>query len=171
MKKYLSPVASAIQSIVPPLLLCSASFILGMHWFLLMADRLSEGITSEVLPAPILDSIRAYYTIVFGPMTWLIKVFILILFLTMTLQLFIKVVPWYLRWTIFIIHAPLTINGVFYIIPMVDRFIANTATPQIQSQYVRTTHDAHVISACSAAIVIVLQIIVIIYLQRKAEKK
>lgn len=171
MKNTLNPIASAIRYIVPPLLLISASFILGMHWFLLMADRLTEGITAEVIPAPVLDSIRAYYTIVFGPMTWLIKIMILTLFLTMTLQLFIKAIPWYLRWIIFIIHAPLVLNGVFYIIPMVDKFITNTASLAIQSGYVRTTHDAHVISLYSIIVVIVLQIIVLIRLQKQAEKK
>ncbi len=171
MKNDLKPIVSAIRSIVPPLLLVSASFILCMHWFLLMADRLTEGITSEVIPASVLDSIRAYYTIVFGPMTWLIKIMILALFLTMTLQLFIKAIPWYLSWVIFIIHAPLVLNGVFYIIPMVDKFITNTASPAIQSGYVRTTHDAHVISLCSIIVVIILQIMILLRLQRQVEKK
>ena len=100
----------------------------------------------------------------------LIKVFILLMLLTMTLQLFIREVPRYLSWTIFITNAPLVFNGVFKIIPMADRFILNTATPEIQSQYARTIHSAHVISAYGAVLMIVLQLIVIIRLQRQAEK-
>lgn len=171
MKNHSNPVMSAIRYIVPPLLLCSASFILCMHWFLLMADTLASGITAEVIPAPILSSIIAYYTVVFGPMTWLIKIFILLLLLTMTLQLTIKDIPWYLSWSIFITNAPLVFNGVFHIIPMVDRFITNTATPEIQSQFARTVHNAHVISAYGTVLMIVLQLIVMIRLQRQAEKK
>ena len=162
---------SVIRYIVPPLLLCSASFILGMHWFLLMADTLASGVTSDVIPAPILASIIGYYTIVFGTMTWLIKVFILTMFLTMTLQLFIMEIPWYIRWIVFLTNAPLVINGVFHIIPLADRFITNTATPEMQSQFARTIHTAHVVSAYGAVLMIVLQIFVIIHLQRLAEKK
>ena len=169
MTNHQNPVMLVIRYIVPPLLLCSASFILGMHWFLLMADTLASGVTSEVIPASILSSISAYYTVVFGPMTWLIKFFILLMLLSMTLQLFIKEIPWYLRWIIFITNAPLVINGVFHIIPMADRFITNTATPEIQSQYARTIHSAHVISAYGTALMIVLQLIVIIRMQRQAE--
>ena len=169
MKNNQNPVMSAIRTIVPPLLLVSASFIMCMHWFLLMADTLASGITSEVIPAPVLSSISAYYAVVFGPMTWLIKVVILLMLVTMTLQLVIKAIPWYLSWTIFITNAPLVINGVFHIIPMADRFITNTATPEIQSQYARTIHSAHVISAYGTALMIVLQLIVIIRMQRQAE--
>lgn len=170
MKNNQNPITSTIRYIVPPLLLCSASFVMGMHWFLLMADTLASGITSEVIPAPILSSISAYYTVVFGPMTWLIKIFILLMLLTMTLQLTIKSIPAYLRWIIFITNAPLVFNGVFHIIPMADRFITNTATPEIQSQYARTIHGAHVISAYAVALMIVLQVIIIIQQQRQAEK-
>lgn len=134
-----------------------------------MADTLASGITSEVIPAPILSSIIGYYTIVFGDMTWLIKVFILLLFLTMTIQLFIREIPWYLKGTIFIVHAPLIFQGVFRIIPMVDQLILNTQTPEVQSQVVRTVHNAHVISAYSAAVVILLQLIVLVRLQRRTE--
>src|SRR5437867_240636 len=105
MKDTLTPVQSAIRYVIPPLLLCSASFILCMHWFLLMADTLASGVSSQVIPAPILSSIIAYYTVVFGPMTWMIKVFILLLLLTMTIQLFIREIPWYLSWTIFVTNA------------------------------------------------------------------
>jgi len=162
---------SAIRYIVPPLLLCSASFILCMHWFLLMADTLASGVTSDVIPAPILASIIGYYTIVFGPLTWLIKIFILLMFLTMTLQLFVTEIPWYIRWTVFLTNAPLVVNGVFHIIPLADRFIKNTATPELQSQFARTIHNAHVISAYGTVLMIVLQLFVIIYLQRLAEKR
>lgn len=41
-------------------------------------------------PRAILASIIAYYTVVFGPMTWLIKIFILLMLLSMTLQLAIQ---------------------------------------------------------------------------------
>lgn len=164
-------ILKGIRSIVPPLLLCSASFILCMHWFLLMADSLADGVTTAVIPAEILSRIIAYYTVVFGPMTWLVKVMILTMFITMTLQLAIKEIPWYIRYTIFISHAPLTLNGVFYIIPMVDKLISNAATPEIQSQYVRTVHDAHIISLYGAVLMVVLQIIAIVILQRKAEKR
>ena len=160
----------AIQYIVPPLLLCSASFIFCMHWFLLMADTLASGVTTEVIPTPILLSISAYYTVVFGSMTWLIKIFILLMLSTMTLQLTIKSIPWYLRWIIFITNAPLVFNGVFRIIPMADKFITNTATPEIQSQYARTIHGAHVISAYATLLMIVLQVIILIQQQRQAEK-
>src|SRR5258705_7163826 len=171
MKNNLNPVMSAIRYIVPLLLLCSASFIFCMHWFLLMADSLASGVTTAVIPAPILSTIIAYYSVVFGPMTWLIKIVILLLFLSMTLQLFIREIPRYLSWTIFIIHAPLIFNGVFHIIPMVDRLILNIETPEIQSQMARTIHSAHVISAYSVVLVIVLQLIAIIRLQRQAEKQ
>lgn len=171
MKNIFIPIMKVIRYIVPPLLLCSASFILCMHWFLLMADSLVAGVTSDVVPASILSTIIGYYTVVFGPMTWLIKVMILVMFLSMTLQLTIRDIPWYIRYVIFLTHAPLTLNGIFYIIPLVDKLILNTATPEIQSQYVRAIHNAHTISLYGAVLTIVLQIIAIIILQRKAEKK
>lgn len=141
-----------------------------MHWFLLMADSLASGVTSEVIPAPILSSIIAYYTVVFGPMTWMIKIFILLMLLTMTLQLVIKDIPWYIRYLIFLTNAPLIFNGVFHIIPLADKFIQNTATPEIQSQYARTIHSAHVVSLYGVALMIVLQLITVIRLQRQAEE-
>ncbi len=171
MKVSSNPIMSAIRAIVPPLLLCSASFIFCMHWFLLMADTQASGITSDVIPAPILSTIIGYYTVVFGPMTWLIKIFILVMLLSMTLQLAIKEIPWYIRWTIFITNAPLVFNGVFHIIPLVDRLILNTATPEVQSQMVRTVHTAHVVSEWAAALMVVLQLITVIRLQRQAENK
>lgn len=171
MKKILTPILSVIRTIVPPLLLTSASFILSMHWFLLMADSLVDKATTEIVPAPIISTIIGYYTVVFGPMTWLIKLMILTMFLSMTLQLTIRDIPWYVRYTIFLTHAPLTLNGIFYIIPMVDKLILNNATPEIQSQYVRTIHNAHTLSFYGAVLMIVLQIIAIIILQKKAEKK
>jgi hypothetical protein len=155
-----------LSYLVPPLLLFAASFILCMHWFLLMADTLAAGITTPVIPAPVLASISGYYTIVFGPMTWLIKVVILLLFASMTLQLTIKAIPAILRWTVFLTNAPFVVNGVFHIIPMADKFITNTATPEVQSQYARSIHSAHVASAYAAVLMIVLQIVIIILLQR-----
>ena len=74
-------------------------------------------------------------------------------------------------WIVFLTNAPLVINGVFHIIPLADRFITNTATPEMQSQFARTIHTAHVVSAYGAVLMIVLQIFVIIHLQRLAEKK
>lgn len=161
----------AFRSLVPALLLVSLGFILCMHWFLLMADSHIEGITSEIIPASVISTIMAYYTVVFGPMTWLIKVFILLMFLTMTLQLFIREIPWYLKGAIFLIKAPLILNGVFYIIPLVDKFISNTNSPEVQSQMVRTIHDAHVFSAIGTAVAIILQLIVLVLLQRRSEAK
>jgi hypothetical protein len=171
MKNDPNLVKLAIRYIVPPLLLCSAGFILCMHWFLLMADTLASRITSEVIPAPILSSIIAYYTVVFGPMTWLIKIVIALMLLCMTLQLTIKAIPWYLSWTIFITNAPLVFNGVLRIIPMADRFILNAEMPEIQSQFARAIHSAHVVSAYAVALMIVLQLIILIRLQRQAENK
>ncbi len=168
MKNFLAPVMTVIRYVVPPLLLFSSSFVLAMHWFLLMADSHVEGITSAVIPAPVLSTIIAYYTVVFGPMTWLIKIVILVMFLSMTLQLAIKEIPWYIRYVIFLTHAPLTINGVFHIIPLVDRFISQPATPEMQSQFARTIHDAHVLSLYGAVLMVVLQVIAIIIMQRKA---
>ncbi|MGC1376566.1 MAG: hypothetical protein WA821_10090, partial [Anaerolineales bacterium] len=162
---------SVMRYVVPPLLLVCASFILCMHWFLLMADSLVAGVTSDIIPASILSTIIAYYTVVFGPMTWLIKVVILLMFLSMTLQLAIKEIPWYIRSLVFITNAPLIFYGVFYIIPLADRFILNIATPEVQSQSARAIHSAHVVSLYGTALMIVLQLITIIYLQRKAEKK
>ncbi len=51
-----------------------------------------------------------------------------------------------------------------------DRFILNTAIPEMQSQFARTIHTTHVVSAYAAVLVIVLQLIAIIRLQRQAEK-
>jgi len=169
-RKFLDPIMTAIRYIVPPLALCTASLIFCMHWFLLMADSLVSGVSSDVIPSPILSSMSAYYRVVFGPMVWMIKVFILLFLLAMTLQLTIKAIPWYLKWTVFITNAPLVFNGVFNIIPMADRFITNTATPQIQSEYARTIHSAHVISAYAVALMIFLQLAILILLQRQAEK-
>jgi len=168
MKNLLS---SVLRSIVPPLALLSFGFILCMHWFLLMADSHVDGITTEIVPPDVIATIMAYYTVVFGPMTWLIKIFILLMFVTATLQLFIREIPWYLKWPIFLIKTPLILQGVFRIIPLVDHFILNTDTPEVQSQIVRTVHDAHVLSVYGTALAIVLQLGVIILLQRRAEAK
>jgi hypothetical protein len=42
------------------------------------------------------------------------------------------------------------------------RFILNTDTPEVQSQMVRTVHDAHVLSAWVSMLMIVLQFIIIL---------
>jgi len=171
MKNIFNPVLPVVRAIVPPLLLVSSGFILSMHWFLLMADTHVAGIPSPVIPAETISLIIGYYTVVFGPMTWLIKIIILTMLLTMTLQLFIREIPWYLRWTIFLTNAPLVFQGVFRIIPMVDQLILKTDTPEVQSQIVRTVHDAHVLSAWGVALMIALQLVVIILLQRQSNSK
>lgn len=140
-----------------------------MHWFLLMADSLVSAFTTDVIPTEIRSTIIAYYTVVFGDMTWLIKAVILLFLLTMTVQLFIRPIPKLLSGTIFIIHAPLIFQGVFYIIPLVDELILNLQTPEVQSQVMRTVHNAHVLSAYSAVAVIVLELWIIIRLQKQAE--
>lgn len=170
MKSIAASARSTLGYIVPPLLLFSASFIFCMHWFLLMADTLTSGVTTHVIPAEIRSSIIAYYSIVFGEMTWLIKIVILLLLATMTIQPFLREVPKVLSWTIFIIHAPLIFQGVFRIIPMVDELILNAQTAEVQSQVLRTVHNAHVVSAYSAAVMIVLQIVVMILLQRQSQR-
>ena len=139
-----------------------------MHWFLLMADLLASGITAAVIPASTLSSISAYYAVVFGPMTWMIKIFILLMLLSMTLQLAIKDIPWVIRYLIFLTNAPLVFNGVLHIIPLADQFILNTAIPEVRSQYARTIHETHVTSAYAVALMIVLQLFVVIHLQRQA---
>lgn len=142
-----------------------------MLWFTLMADTLAAGITSGMIPTSILSPIITFYQVIFGPMTWLVKIFILLMLLSMTLQLTITAIPWYIRYPIFITNAPPVFMAVFYIIPLTDRLIENTATPEIQSQFARTIHSAHVLSASCVALMIVLQLIAVIYLQRQAEKK
>jgi len=169
MKNFLNTALSINRAVVPPLLLCAASFIFCMHWFLLMADSLVVGITTDVIPAPVLATIIGYYTVIFGTMTWMIKLFILLFFLTMTLQLVIKDIPWYIRGLVFLTNIPLVINGVFYIIPMVDQLILNTETAAVESQVVRTVHNAHLISLYGAVLVIVLELFIIIRKQRQAE--
>lgn len=167
MNSTVAPRRSILVSIVPPLLLFSASFIFCMHWFLLRADSLASGATNSMIPDELRATIIAYYSVVFGDMTWLIKIVILLLLTTMTIQLFLREVPKVLSWAIFIIHAPLIFQGVFRIIPMVDELILNTQTPEVQSQLLRTVHNSHVISAYSAVLMIVLQIVVIVLLQKR----
>lgn len=136
-----------------------------------MADTLASGTGTGVIPAEIRSSIIAYYTVVFGDMTWLIKIVILLLLATMTIQLFLREVPKVLSWTIFILHAPLIFQGVFRIIPLVDELILNTQTPEVQSHVLRTVHNAHVISTYSAAVMIVLQIVVLVLLQKSRQSE
>lgn len=171
MKTILNSALAVNRYLVPPLLLCAATYIFCMHWFLLMADSLVAGITTETIPAPVLSTIIAYYTVIFGPMTWMIKLFILLFFACLTLQLLIKEIPWYVRWLAFLTNVPLILNGVFFIIPSVDRLILNTETAKVESQVVRAVHNAHLISLFAAGLVIVLQIIMIIRMQRQPEKK
>jgi hypothetical protein len=137
-----------------------------MLWFTLMADTLASGITSAVIPPEILSQIITFYTVIFGPMTWLVKIFILLMLSSMTLQLTIKTIPWYIRWLIFITNAPPVFLAVFYIIPLTDKFILNTATPEIQSQYARTIHSAHILSVSCVALMVVLQLIMVIRQQK-----
>ena len=155
-----------IRYVVPPLLLCSASFILCMLWFTLMADSRVAGITATVIPADVLEPIITFYRVIFGPMTWLVKIFILLMLLSMTLQLTIKAIPWYIRYFIFITNAPPVFMAVFHIIPLTDRFITNTASPEMQSQFARTIHTAHIISVSCVAMMVVLQLLTVIRLQR-----
>ena len=170
-KKMKNIASTVLRSIVPPLLLVSSGFILCMHWFLLMADNQSAGITAEVIPAPVIASIMAYYSVVFGPMTWLIKVFILLMFATILLQLFIREIPRALSWAVALTNIPLIINGVFHIIPLVDHFILNTETPEVQSQIIRTVQISHVVSAYGTAFMILIQLIIIYRLMQRTETK
>lgn len=164
--KYLVRLPSLIRSVVPSLLLCSAGFIFSMLWFTLMADSRAAGITTEVIPADVLEPIITFYQVIFGPMTWLVKIFILVMLLSMTLQLAIKAIPWYIRYFIFITNAPPVFMAVFYIIPLTDRFITKTASPEMQSQFARTIHTAHLISVSCVAMMLVLQLITVIRLQK-----
>ncbi len=170
MKNTLNPVMTVIRTIVPPVLLCCSGFLLGVVWFTLMGDVLADGITG-IIPPAILSDIVTFYRVMFGQLTWLIKVFFLLSLTSMTLQLFIREIPWYLRLTVFITNAPTIFMAVFIVIPMVDRLILNTGTPETQSQLVRSIHTGHLISLSCVCLMIVLQSIIVIYLRRKAEKK
>ena len=169
MKNQSNPARSAIQYVVPALLLWVSGFFFAMLWFMLMADTRASGITTDVIPADILDSIRTFYQVIFGPMTWLVKIVFGLGLLTMTLQLTITAIPWYVRFPVFITNAPPIFMAAFYIIPMTDRFITNTASLEVQSQYVRTIHTAHIIAASCVALMIVLQLITVIRLRRQAD--
>ena len=165
-----SPIKSLIQAIIPPLLLWVSGFFFAMLWFMLMADTLPSGITSDVIPAPILSSIITFYTVIFGPMTWFVKIVFTRGLLSMILQLTITAIPWYIRWIVFLTNAPPIFMAMLYIIPLVDRLIANTDTPEIQSQMVHTVYNAHLLAASCVALMIVLQLIIIIKFHRQAEK-
>jgi len=169
MRNQSNPLVSVIQYIVPPLLLWVSGFFFAMLWFMLMADTRASGITAEVIPADILDSIRTFYRVIFGPMTWFVKIVFALGLLSMTLQLFIKAIPWYIRVPVFITNAPPIFMAALYIIPMTDKFILNIATPEIQSQYARTIHNAHIIAASCVALMIVLQLITVIRLRRQTD--
>ena len=158
---------SAIQTIVPSLLLWVSGFFFAMLWFMLMADTRASGITADVIPTDILDSIRTFYQVIFGAMTWLVKIVFGLGLLTMTLQVTITAIPWFVRLLVFITNAPPIFMAAFYIIPMTDRFITNTASLEVQSQYVRTIHTAHVIAASCVVLMIILQLLTIIRLQRR----
>ena len=165
-----NPVKSIIRYIIPPLLLWVSGFFFAMLWFMLMADTLASGTTSDVLPAPILAAIITFYTVIFGPMTWFVKIVFALGLLSMLLQLTITDIPWYIRWTVFLTNAPPIFMAALYIIPLVDRLISNTGTPEVQSQMVHTVYNAHMIAAACVAVMIVLQITTIIRLQKQAEK-
>ena len=169
MQNRSNPVTSAIRNIVPPLLLWVSGFFFAMLWFMLMADTLARGTTS--VPAPILSSIITFYTVIFGPMTWFVKIVFALGLLSMILQLTITDIPWYIRWIVFLTNAPPIFMAALYIIPLVDRLIADTNTPEVQSQMVHTVYNAHMIAATCVALMIVLQIIIIVRLQRLAGKK
>lgn len=164
----LGSIRSLIRRVIPALLLSSASFILCMIWFTLMADTLADGVTTEILPTPVLNQMIAYYTVVFGPMTWLVKIFILVMLISMTLQLTIKEIPRWSRWLIFITNAPPVFMAVGYIIPLTDHFIENTETPEVLSQLARTIHTAHLISISAVTLMVILQLINVIRLQKEA---
>src|SRR5258708_37075778 len=123
MNNLLNPIKSAIRSIVPPLLLLCSGFIFCMLWFTLMADTRAAGITTDVVPAPILSSIMTFYQVIFGPMTWLVKIFILVMLLSMTLQLTVTAIPWYIRYLIFVTNSPPVFMAVLYLFPLTDRFV------------------------------------------------
>jgi hypothetical protein len=139
-----------------------------MLWFTLMADTRGAGYTADTIPAPILASIMTFYQVIFGPMTWLVKIVILLMLLSMTLQLTITAIPWYIRFVIFITNAPPVVMAVSYIIPLTDKFILNADTLEIQSRYANTILDAHILSASCVALMVVLQLITVIRLQRQA---
>jgi hypothetical protein len=170
MKKYLAHVPAAIQYLVPPLLLWVSGFFFSMLWFMLMADTLAVKSTTEVLPAATLAAIINFYTVIFGPMTWFVKIVFALGLLTMTLQLTIKAIPWYIRWIVFITNAPPIFMAALYIIPLVDHLITNADTPEVQSQMVHTVYNAHILAASCVLLMIVLQIFINIHLRRLAEK-
>ena len=169
MKNYSVPVKSLIQTIVPPLLLWVSGFFFAMLWFMLMADTLASGTASATLPASILTSIIIFYTVIFGPMTWFVKIVFALGLLSMILQLTIKAIPWYIRWVVFLTNAPPIFMAALYIIPLVDRLIANTDTPEVQSQMARTVYNAHVFAATCVALMIVLQLITVIRLRKQTQ--
>lgn len=154
--------------IVPPQLLFTANFISCMHWFLIMADTLASGTPTGVIPDEIRSTIIAYHTVALADMTWRIKIVILLLLVIMAIQHSLHDVPKLLSGTILVSHAPSIFQGVFRIIPMVDGLILNKQSPQVQSEIPRTVHNAHVISAYIAAMMIMLEIAVIILLQSKS---
>jgi uncharacterized membrane protein YcgQ (UPF0703/DUF1980 family) len=152
---------------VPALLLWVSGFFFAMLWFMLMADTRANGITAPVIPADILDSIRTFYIVIFGPMTWFVKIVFALGLLCMILQLFIPEIPRAIRWIVFLTNAPPIFMAALYIIPMVDRFITNTESLEVQSQYVRTVLNAHLLAASCVALMIVLQLFIVMRLRRE----
>lgn len=159
-------IKSTIQTVVPVLLLWVSGFFFAMLWFMLMADSRGADASSSILSEEVLAPIRTFYMVIFGPMTWLVKIVFGLGLLCMSLQLTIQVIPWYVRWAVFITNAPPILMAALYIIPMVNRLISNTASLEVQSEYVRTIHNAHILAASCVAFMIVTQTIVLIRLQR-----
>ena len=170
MKNFLRPVMTIIRYVVPPLLLCCSGFLLCMLWYSLMADIHAEGIAG-VIPQDTLTPIVSYYQVMFGSLIWLPKIFIFTALISMTLQLAITEIPWYLRFPIFLTNASSIFMAIFVTIPTANRFVANNSTPEIQSQIARDIYQGHIIAISCVAFMVVMQLITVIYLQRKAEKK
>jgi hypothetical protein len=101
-------------------------------------------------------------------MTWFVKIVFALGLLTMTLQLTITAIPWYIRWIVFLTNAPPIFMAALYIIPLVDQLITNTDTPAVQSQMARTVYNAHILAAVCVAVMIILQLITVVRLQKQA---
>jgi hypothetical protein len=159
---------SFIQLLAPPLFLLCSGYLFAVLWFDLMADVSITGVTTAIIPEANLAPVAAYYRLMFGPMSWLVKAVMLTSIACALLQLTIQALPRSARIAAVLLNAAPVVLALNQVVPNALRLAARTDSLEVQSQLARSIYAGHVASILCIGALCLLELYVLVRLQSRA---
>jgi hypothetical protein len=139
-----------------------AGFLLAVLWFDLMFDVQTRKHGGEVLPAPVLASISAYYrrvTTEAYPMNRLVALVMVVTLVAIGAEIVWSENPWWIGWGSIALAGSGFVPTMMRTVPNAKRLGSGVDSPQQQSALARAVCRDHLFSFARMSAVLVLQLI------------